>query len=369
MPAISASPSPSHPCRRGFTLVELLVVITIIGILIALLLPAVQSARSAARRLKCQNNLKQVALGLLNYHTANSIFPPAVIMDATALDQYWRSPYSHEAYGMNWAIMILPYLEQQGLYDQFASHQYTTDPACEDARGTRLEIFLCPSDPNNRTPFDGTATTGEAGNWARGNYAANATIGHMNRTGFGVNSGALPDSSCWVRNCGRGVMGANASIGIQEMRDGTSNTVLLAEVRAGLSAIDPRGCWALAGPASSLWAHGSSYHGDANGPNCARWGGDNFPSCPELVDQFGDQKLLEMRMHCYSNANAVPFNQQGARSMHRGGVYAALADGSVHFISDFIETKGNACGSPPNPSVWDRLILSADSEAVPAEAF
>jgi prepilin-type N-terminal cleavage/methylation domain-containing protein len=353
--------------HRGFTLVELLVVITIIGILIALLLPAVQAAREAARRAKCQNNLKQLALALLNYHTARECFPPSSHWDVAAgvdIHQANQSRFSE-----NWVIMILPYLEQQGLYDSFALPRYVNDPLSATARGTPLAVMLCPTDSYNRVPFDGTSTAAAAGGWARGNYAANATLGHMNKPGYGENSGALAASECWRKPCARGVMGANSAVGIAEIRDGTSNTVLLAEVRAGLVPSDPRGVWALSGGASALWAHGSPYHGDASGPNPMSWGGDNFASCPTVTTAVGATVLAQTGMSCYSPDTSYHHNQQAARSMHVGGVFAVFADGSVHFLGNSIDARGSACASTPNPSVWDRLMTSADSLPLSAESF
>src|SRR3954464_12691650 len=100
---------------RGFTLVELLVVIAIIGILVALLLPAIQAAREAARRAQCQASLHNVALAVLNYESAKKILPKGMTFDSTI-----TGVETLAFYGPNWAIMILPYLEEQGLYDSFA---------------------------------------------------------------------------------------------------------------------------------------------------------------------------------------------------------------------------------------------------------
>lgn len=104
--------------RGGFTLVELLVVITIIGILISLLLPAVQSAREAARRLQCSNNLKQLALALHNYTSALRVFPPGHISEVQATGTKWC--YTHEVnHGAPWTVLVLPYLEEKARYDEF----------------------------------------------------------------------------------------------------------------------------------------------------------------------------------------------------------------------------------------------------------
>jgi len=109
----------------GFTLVELLVVIAIIGILIALLLPAVQAAREAARRAQCQNNLKQIALALHNYHQAVGSFPPGKITEGRCCDRPSM---------ITWTISILPYLEQQALYDRYDQTKFNEDPANQFVR-------------------------------------------------------------------------------------------------------------------------------------------------------------------------------------------------------------------------------------------
>ena len=134
----------------SFTLVELLVVITIIGVLIALLLPAVQAAREAARRMACSNNLKQIGLALHNYHTALSSFPPGYISTVGPNENPGviaddRGP------GWGWAAMLLPYLEQDNIYAQIHFNKDITDPTNAVVRTTSLPVFLCPSDTGDRT--------------------------------------------------------------------------------------------------------------------------------------------------------------------------------------------------------------------------
>lgn len=125
--------------RYGFTLVELLVVIAIIGILIALLLPAVQAAREAARRSACVNNLKQLAIGLHNFHDTNNEFPPGEITPGNCCGTQSRE---------NWAILILPYIEQKNLYERYDFNQNNEHSNNRFVRESNIETHNCPSDIN-----------------------------------------------------------------------------------------------------------------------------------------------------------------------------------------------------------------------------
>ena len=162
--------------RSGFTLVELLVVIAIIGVLVALLLPAVQAAREAARRIQCANNLRNIALGLLTHHDAHKEFPSPA--SSPPPDYRSMDVFSDARLFYSWAIEVLPNLEQQNLYDRFEIEFSTssgisrlTDEVNQPNIATELPVFLCPSDGGSGNPFEGG--TGNR-TWARGNYGMNA---------------------------------------------------------------------------------------------------------------------------------------------------------------------------------------------------
>jgi prepilin-type N-terminal cleavage/methylation domain-containing protein/prepilin-type processing-associated H-X9-DG protein len=396
--------------RRGFTLVELLVVITIIGILMSLLLPAVQSARESARQLSCANNIRNIGLALNQYHTAFKIFPPSSVwrtptntaakwkLDASQVDSQSQNGSS---LWENWVILILPQLEQQNLRNQFqidpglgtvypiGDSTSATTTGNQAARATPLSIMLCASDSYNQKPFNDSSqvmpsTQLLGNNWARGNYAANAALGFMsygdsNHVAGGYDFNGAQNSG-WSLRYVRGVMGANVSERIDDIHDGASNTILVGEIRAGVVSFDPRGVWAMSGAApSALWGHG--YYGDDNGPDNKGFPqADDIQSCKDVKSAVGggnvttgETLLMKMGMSCgVTAANNLANWQQTVRSMHVGGANVCFADGSVHFISDFIELGTDPGSSPPtdaNLSVWDKLNLSNDRLPIDPSKF
>jgi prepilin-type N-terminal cleavage/methylation domain-containing protein len=371
----------------GFTLVELLVVITIIAILIALLLPAVQAAREAARRLQCQNNLKQIGLALLNYESQYKSFPPASHWAKDELPNLAYVDMTHLR--PNWACLILPFLDLQPLFDSIDQTAYLTGATNARVRSKRLPVMLCPADPYNTTPFNGSSAGGPTlgDGWARGNYGVNGSTGLMNGSRYCQNIGnghstcaGTVESLNWspFYPIFRGMMACNVAVSMADVTDGASNTIMVGEIRAGVNEQDNRGVWAMGGCSSAIFGNGTMF-GDGLGPNAPQVGSDNVITGNALWRTFGGSNwdncpvLNGMNMSCYPNTGSTPTNgqnnQQRICSMHPNGVHVCLADGSVHWIGDYVDIKGNLNAMPPIYSVWDRLLLSADGQPMPTRAF
>ena len=277
---------------RAFTLVELLVVIAIIGILVALLLPAIQAAREAARRTQCQTNLHNLALGMLNYHDSQKTFPYALfnpVTNKTTGTQLYTGGGALTAtsaqFCANWAIQVLPYIEEQSLYDSFVLYDeevpgssgttgaYLNSGVNRTPRGTALQFMLCPSDSGSIQMCKQSG-----GNWARGNYGLNVGLGFW----WDHLASALPEWP-WKKQCGRGVATINKGATISQIEDGTTKTIMLGELRVGLSESDRRGTWAMPMIGSNLIAETASNFGGP--PN----------DCQEGNDDITDRALLRRR--------------------------------------------------------------------------
>ena len=277
--------------RRAFTLVELLVVIAIIGILIGLLLPAINSARESGRRVQCSNNAKQLGLALWAYQDAMGAFPPGA-----SFPKNETSPWTTANFGPNWVIYILPFMELNGLYKQFDLNKPISDPANAAARATNVPTMLCPSDGTyNSRPYMPDTLIAEGSNWARGNYGANGSIEFLYFDGMGT-SFIGPRSQGWQIPWIRGAMGINEGSTVTQIVDGTSHTCLIGELRAGIMPIDRRGTWAMGScGASMMWGHGSA---DDHGPNNPSDYADDTQDCGEMQSKVSVDYLAQQNMGC-----------------------------------------------------------------------
>lgn len=341
---------------HGFTLVELLVVIAIIGILVALLLPAVQAARESARRISCQNNMRQLPLAALNYESSRKGLPSFseyAIFNEDLLVGPRKASLGSPSFGpsmmYSWVFPILPYMEEDNLLSQF-NLKLPVD-AQVDANGdpfnpqeTFIQGMLCPSD-NAEGRFFENATHNNGRRFAKGNYAAYASPVHL--------------------ECLRRYPGA---LGERDMRlgriiDGTSRTIAFSEVRTRDDPLDERGIWALNISGASLLAldmHdafaanvGRACNGDitkrqvepyspaqqasntdlAKVPNLQQFenSGTRADQLRSAPDEGAASEGMGARGGGRSSGYAAP------RSNHPGGVNSSLVDGSVRFLTDDVD--------------------------------
>lgn len=322
--------------REAFTLIELLVVIAIIAVLIGLLLPAVQKVREAAARTQCTNNIKQISLALHNYHDVYHNFPPAVLIPYAQAGNDPLTGGSANPFGPNWAIFILPFIEQQNLYAQANPLSYpgTNDLSnlasynlsWRNVRGFTIKTYLCPSDTGQDVPFTDPGGAPPEPGWARGNYACNggtADIDHQIGGDSGVPNPPFPGISKGP------VMSIDFGATLTTIPDGTSTTFLVHEVRIGLNAMDRRGVWAMGMPGSSMVCAGRDYNPT---PNNRLDESDEIEGCWRFwYAGIGTNN----GMGCRSQPEKYSMGGQ-ARSRHTGGVNAAFCDGHVQFINNSI---------------------------------
>lgn len=331
-----------NPRKLGFTLVELLVVIAIIGVLVALLLPAVQAAREAARRSQCTNNLKQIALGILNYESQKGHLPRGTYnyIDSTANGT--APPYgsydginsstvsSKEKFDRRcWFHDMLPFIEQQSLSEQFEKFMgtpqswgpYQTAFDFPQA-STIVSTFMCPSDGVNPKLRTFHFANSQPTQGFSGNYVGCAGSYYLNRLRDDhPDYAAYHDKPRISSTLVDGMLIGPVNIKLSQCSDGTSNTALLSEIRLVEDARgnDSRGRYY--NP-----AHGGVLFTTMEPPNTAR--GDELP----WVSELNDVTMAPMNVVAEGD-----FYFSSARSYHPGGANLARADGSIELVSEDVD--------------------------------
>ena len=312
--------------KRGFTLVELLVVIAIIGILIALLLPAVQAAREAARRTQCSNNLKQYGLGIHNYHDINKLLPPGGTIKWGNRGGGWNNQL---APGLGWQARILPFMEQEALYNKidfkflqqaFRSPAPTPDKPNLQLRGRDVPYSTCPDD------------TGEAFYWGNAQTSYSGSMGSQFKVSVdsNCNTWTTPDvhydgarglHEAGNTNNPNRISGAFSRLGapitMASFRDGLSNTIVVGEI-LGECNDHKQGWW------------GQNGMGNAHASTSAPL--NTMTTCAKSEADATARGYFNPSCYNWNNWNY----SWGFRSYHPGGANFLLGDGSVQFYGDEI---------------------------------
>lgn len=331
-------------CRGGFTLIELLVVIAVIGVLVSLLLPAVQKVREAANRTQCSNNLKQMGLALHAYHDTYKRFPPAYLTadpsaNGTAYGITYGDDNRNGPSGFAWGALILPYVEQDNLYRKFRLDLpcWATENAA--AAATRVKVFLCPSatggsdgfavekatsDPKVGTPFSPTIT------FAHSHYLTNAGVhqpwGRTTAYSYDFEAGEPIPANGNIPAFLEGPFYRNSRTRIADVTDGVSNTVFLGEHSSILS----NKTWVGVVPGGATCPKGN-FPSDCNSAGCYV----GAHSGPDTHDH--PQVIIHAPNHPFGHTDEM-------YSEHPAGCNVMMGDGSVRFISQYI-----------NPNTWVSL--------------
>jgi prepilin-type processing-associated H-X9-DG protein/prepilin-type N-terminal cleavage/methylation domain-containing protein len=311
-----------NPKSTAFTLVELLVVITIIGILIALLLPAVQAAREAARRMQCSNNLKQVGLAVLNYEQANGCFPP--------------TPQTNGSKCHTVLVRILPHLEAANVITNYNFGVRSFDPPNDGIIRTQLPVYQCPSDD--------AAGRLCANALARSNCVVNFGVGPYYSPGTNIEKTRGP-----FKATGPKTFEVAVGCRIADIKDGTSLTAMASEVISGKKddpdnlKHDGRGMWGWLTPGASNYEHVLT-------PNSSS--GDRL-----YLDSSERDCHAEPDMPCDDSAGSDDTKcYAAARSRHPGGVNVVFCDGHLNFVPNTIDA-----------TVWQNMGAINDGNIVSSD--
>ena len=348
----------------GFTLIEILVVISIIGLLLALLLPAVQAAREAARRSQCQNNLKQIGMAIHAYEGSFGCFPPG--------SSYWSDPYYVRpgvpcaSWTMNssFLVAILPYLDQGTLFNSINSTQFIFGPANQTIHAQTISTYVCPTDPAAATARPGLSpASGSLADHEGRTLLASTSYGGVRGS---EGSEAFPDQDQNCRIAADRLADANGCIAqvgpvtIAAVTDGLATTMMAAE--RSITALRPR----------EQVPPGGSNSFERYGWWFSAWAENTLVTTFYSPNASHNLPVTAQNVHAWVS---------GPSSQHSGGLNVAMADGSVHFIRDSISswtldpTHGvpfNAAGSsvpPPPAGVWQKLGSRDGGESISSEDY
>jgi len=348
---MSIGSSRARARSRAFTLIELLVVIAIIAVLIALLLPAVQAAREAARRAGCVNNLKQLALGSMNYESANGAFPIGSFMGSPPGDPSAGPGSGRHEHSI--LVRLLPYIEQAQLYNAFNANVHYSDPPNSTVQITGLSAIWCPSDGKvnqlDKSNFSWgmrfTSYKGNSGSWfSPGRYQ------DPSNPAFGTLMGQA-----------NGIFYFYSRVTIASITDGTSNTMLMSETAYGLENNGEEVCWA--------WWNSGNYSDTM------------FTTLYPINPQ---NKVPGRGTAGTGQAINSDIMVSAASSLHPGGANFAFCDGSVKFIKDSVQmnpynpttgmptgiTVSNNIYTVTGPQgIYQALSTRAGGEVISADAF
>jgi prepilin-type N-terminal cleavage/methylation domain-containing protein len=378
--------------HRGFTLVELLVVIAIIGVLVALLLPAVQAAREAARRSQCSNNLRQMGIAAHNHHDVIGILPPGSFnrqfFEITKDPTIPNNPNGRFGWErMSFITALLPFMEQKPLYDKVITY------TLQDRRPWSQNLF---NGSTERSPYETRVPTLVCPSDINGNLPNRQPNVWLAPTSYHINRGDIMMAFDWWESRGVSAQGVRADVPFSAINDGTANTLLFSEVcigktptrgasiRGGVAInvsglnqdTNPSLCHARRGPNETL-------NGDAemSFDGSGQWGiGRRWGDCSSVYTQFFT--VMPPNTPSCSQGRAEHWALITASSYHPGGVNVVLCDASVRFISNSINAGNQsltlsaaipAGTAPPaiqhytGPSpwgVWGAMGTRAGGEAI-----
>jgi prepilin-type N-terminal cleavage/methylation domain-containing protein/prepilin-type processing-associated H-X9-DG protein len=330
----------TYRARSAFSLVELLVVIAIMGVLISLLLPAVQAARESARRVQCVNNLRQIGIASQNYEAAHKLLPPSTSftpIEKTFQQTTYPVVDHQSSVRFNWAILLLPFLEQQQLFDQF-DFAKTLFEQPNEPQAQFVSALQCPSDQAYLRYFgDELVTYGKQ--FAKGNYAAYVSPYHIDQQL--VHPGAI----------------IATGQPLSQIEDGTSHTIAFSEVRTLDSLSDERGAWALAWAGASILSFDMHQLCPSGGSICPdvrtflanpiSLGHTQIPNSQNPI--YDTLLICDEQTKLQADLEAMPcgkwigkfgtagFYSASPRSLHAGGVNIAYVDGHTEFITDEVD--------------------------------